>query len=190
MAGRKHDRCKPCRDALKAKKRSSKRQRQTPKRLTPIIAPLVPNPYSVRNEILKNMGYETYSDYLDSKRWKRIRAEVLDRNPNCVRCGDTATQVHHSQYTNANLVGNSIEHLHPVCRPCHEFAEIGRHSRKLSLQQANERLGITKPTLDLRKNKPRKYGPPKLAAKKRPITNEPETGRSRETGSAPDLQLS
>lgn len=193
-AGRGHEFCRPCRVRMKlAKPKHSKRQRQTrpnapSTRRNRVVLPLYC--YSERNQILKKLGFGSYADYLKSLMWTDIRNDFLLHNPTCCKCGVSATQVHHSQYTYDNLRGRSTQFLHAVCRPCHESAET-TNGRKLTIEQANERLGITKPKPDFRKNYNHWKGPPRTAVKRRPITNEAgiKPGRSRETESASDPQL-
>jgi hypothetical protein len=190
MARRNTELCRRCEKirngiSIQAKRNRANARRATGNRYAHVQA------YSERNEVLRNMGFKSYTEYLDSNRWKSIRSKVLGGNPNCCKCDAIATQVHHSRYTNANLVGISLEYLHAVCRDCHEHAEFDQNKKKLSLKQANIRLGIDKPKTSLRKNHKHWRGPSKTTVKRRPITNESgfNPGRSRETESASDLQL-
>lgn len=94
--------------------------------------------YDKRDGILKEMGYSSYSTYLKSPLWADIRLRALLGNRHC-GCGSPATQVHHREYTSANLTGESLRGLLPVCRYCHRQAEIAG-GKKTSLKEANARL--------------------------------------------------
>lgn len=66
------------------------------------------------------------------------RAEFLENNPNCVRCGQRATEVHHA----AGRVGDLLlaeENWLPVCRPCHIW--ITDHPRE-AVEQGYSRRRI------------------------------------------------
>jgi hypothetical protein len=90
---------------------------------------------------LARIGFESYPDYLASGLWKGIRTRVLTRSNTCIRCRGIATQVHHQSYDYATMAGDSVERLHPICRPCHKAASmIGE--RKATLAEANAYLGL------------------------------------------------
>jgi hypothetical protein len=99
--------------------------------------------YSKRNAICRDLGYNSYEGYTRGSLWKKIRQKVfVECGSVCIKCGDTAFQIHHSEYTRANLSGVSVEGLHPVCGSCHYAAEFDESGRKNTLAEANERLGI------------------------------------------------
>jgi len=96
--------------------------------------------YRERNTLLKELGYADYGAYLKSNLWKRIRTQVLGMHKcKCACCGKPAFQVHHLQYSRAAMLGENLLHLAPVCRDCHESAEV-RDGIKRSVEQANETL--------------------------------------------------
>lgn len=105
-------------------------------------------PYSKRSEILKKIGFNSYSEYLESKLWKSIRVRVfLEKGKRCQFCSKRANQVHHSKYTTDNLSGASLKYLHPICRNCHENAEVDKDGFKRPLDECNKILGINTGTL-------------------------------------------
>jgi 5-methylcytosine-specific restriction enzyme A len=59
------------------------------------------------------------------KRWRRIRAEFLRENPDCVDCGDPATVADHDPVSRRDLmeagVANPDDHAHlkARCASCH-----------------------------------------------------------------------
>jgi hypothetical protein len=85
--------------------------------------------YAGRNATLRNMGYCSYSKYLASKLWLRIRLRVYKaKGRHCELCGNKANQVHHNSYSLTTLRGRQLRYLHPLCRGCHyeiEFTENG-----------------------------------------------------------------
>ena len=100
-----------------------------------------------RIDALVQLGFETYEKYIRSEFWRSIRSRVFEaKGKVCVRCRKEAVQVHHARYDMRTLKGESIEHLHPVCFRCHEYAEYG--PRLLTewglsqLRRANLRLGV------------------------------------------------
>lgn len=100
--------------------------------------------YSRRNRILQNLGFNSYSQYQQSQLWSEIRERVFEqRGRKCCKCGEHATQVHHSRYTTKNLSGETIGWLHPVCGTCHQYAEVAIDGSKRSLAKANKLLGLS-----------------------------------------------
>ncbi len=61
-----------------------------------------------------------YSAYLQSDKWRRKRAAVLDRDSNkCQAClVRTATEVHHTSYR--HIYDEPLFELVAICRECHE----------------------------------------------------------------------
>lgn len=62
----------------------------------------------------------SYGEYLRTKEWKKLRADVLRRDRGrCAYCGrKRATQIHHLTYK--HIFHESLEDLVAVCRECHE----------------------------------------------------------------------
>ncbi len=97
--------------------------------------------YEKRDEILRGMGFASYSEYLESDTWKGIRKVVLLRaNRRCVGCKGRAAQVHHKQYTKTNLSGDGVDGLVAICRACHEAIDLHKDGSKTSLAEANALL--------------------------------------------------
>lgn len=109
--------------------------------------------YTRRDELLLTLGYRSYNEYLESGRWRAIRAVVLLAAGNkCCRCGRTAVRVHHSAYDRDTLMGVT-DQLHAVCEACHDHAEF-RNGEKTSLTEANVRLLGRETALRLRPLEP------------------------------------
>lgn len=75
------------------------------------------------SEQLKNLGFVSYKEYLNSSHWydfkKQYRAAGCRMN--CVLCGITPIQLHHHTYV--RLGNERLEDVTPLCRPHH----IGVH---------------------------------------------------------------
>ena len=102
--------------------------------------------YIKRTLALKRLGFRNYREYLRSPLWFSIRREVLKQRTCCSCRKRRSTQVHHSKYDDCTLSGESLVHLHPVCRKCHTYAERDK-GRKTTLEEANERLGLNMPAV-------------------------------------------
>ena len=76
----------------------------------------------------KALGYSSYKGYLGSKRWKRIRARVLERDGHACRwCGEEqGLEVHHEDYSFSTMCGDTIEGLTTLCHRCHNKVSIRR----------------------------------------------------------------
>lgn len=97
--------------------------------------------YMRRNEVLQNLGYLGYGEYLTSRRWQVIRESVLKRDSRrCYGCGKCAIFVHHQSYSRETLTGEDLSKLVPVCRKCHKAIEYNEDGEKISLTAANNRL--------------------------------------------------
>ena len=98
--------------------------------------------YTQRNKNLQSIGFKSYAGYLKSDMWRLIREMVFEQKGRvCVSCQGLATQVHHSAYDLKTLLGSSLTHLHPVCRSCHEKAELDEQE-KTHRDEVNRRLGV------------------------------------------------
>ena len=115
------------------------------------------NELIARDSILKQRGYASYRHYLRSDEWNSVRQRafsILGRK--CCCCPKKATQIHHSQYTEANLVpkpsAEEIERtMHPICRKCHEKIHFkkgqfrlmprSRHSLKQKVRNREKATG-------------------------------------------------
>jgi hypothetical protein len=96
--------------------------------------------YTNRNDILSDLGYSNYLEYLSSDLWKHTSKSFLIINPNCCICLTKANQVHHTKYTTENLLGISYDGLVPICYKCHYKCEFTKDKVKRSLQEANNRM--------------------------------------------------
>src|SRR4051812_23314103 len=93
--------------------------------------------YALRNALLKKLGYSSYREYLNGVLWAEIRDVVLDRDGSaCVLCGALARVIHHIDYQESTLLGDSLEALVSLCHACHDRIELTRAGKKRTLVQA------------------------------------------------------
>ena len=86
-------------------------------------------PYRSRNQRLRDMGVDTYKEYLQSDEWKEIRNAVLARDKNeCLACGGRATCVHHTNYSGRSFREMGEAHV-SLCHSCHKFIEFDREGK-------------------------------------------------------------
>lgn len=94
--------------------------------------------YGERDELIEELGFKNYRQYIDSELWQKIRQRVLNRDHwHCRFCGRGGSAVvHHIQYTKSNLSGRSLKHMVTVCPECHRKVEFARGKRKRPLIEA------------------------------------------------------
>lgn len=92
--------------------------------------------YFQRNNLLKQLGFESYTEYRQSEVWKTARAEAfLTYGNRCFLCQKAATLIHHHKYTLRNLSGRSMRALYPLCDACHTHIEIAPDGTKRMLTE-------------------------------------------------------
>lgn len=74
-------------------------------------------------ELLRSLGFGSYSEYLASPLWRSIRQRVYEAKGRvCVSCEiNAAEDIHHDRYDRDTLVGKTLKYLRPLCRHCHEI---------------------------------------------------------------------
>lgn len=103
--------------------------------------------YRVRDTNLLALGFKSYAAYLKVSMWAIVRDLAFEKNGRvCINCKGHATQIHHSSYDLKTLVGSCLDYLHPVCRDCHEAAEVGENG-KVSFYKANRAMGLSAPEI-------------------------------------------
>lgn len=99
--------------------------------------------YRQRNELLKEMGFSSYRDYLDSDLWREIKRKKLTKTV-AVRCRiclrNNATTLHHTSYDQSVMTGEDLEPLVPICRWCHKAIEFDGERKVERLAQVNRRM--------------------------------------------------
>ena len=97
------------------------------------------NEYTVRNEILCELGFKNYRAYLRSPLWKRIRKAKITKDPRCWSCDKPGRQIHHSVYSRAVLTGDTDAGLWTLCARCHRYCEFTRNGHK---RQPSETVAV------------------------------------------------
>lgn len=86
---------------------------------------------------------QSYSEYLRSPKWARIRGSVFARDDyKCQCCFQKAKCVHHRRYTEPVLDGRA-DHLHfliSLCNTCHEYVEFADGIKVSDCDQKELRL--------------------------------------------------
>ena len=89
--------------------------------------------YTGRNARVFKLFGTSYSEYLLSPLWARIRHQVFVRDHHkCVLCGKPAENAHHTSYSEATLLGKSIQ---AVCRSCHKSVEFFASGKKTNMTE-------------------------------------------------------
>lgn len=104
------------------------------------------NEYIQRDKYLKEIGFDSYKDYLKSDLWKKIREDVFKNKPNrCHFCHATeGLQVHHRQYYRDILLGQNIKPLEILCGKCHKNIEFHDNFDKKRLYEANRKFRLAR----------------------------------------------
>ena len=80
----------------------------------------------------KELGFENYDEYLESKFWRLIKDAILKRDKNkCSFCNESATQVHHTSYARPTIIAERTHHLYSTCRSCHYKCHFSPRNKKL-----------------------------------------------------------
>ena len=64
------------------------------------------------------LGFDSYSDYINSHLWKEKSEFFLRLKPKCEECGGEATQVHHKHYR--SVCNEKTRDLMSLCSKCHK----------------------------------------------------------------------
>lgn len=96
--------------------------------------------YISRGFWLRQIGFGSYREYLESDLWRLVRARVYSvKGYKCYLCGAPAQAVHHNRYHRNDLLGRRLKFLSPVCNACHETIEFS-HGTKLEVRQVAKRF--------------------------------------------------
>lgn len=105
--------------------------------------------YTIRNQNLKALGFNSYKHYLNSQMWLEIRKLAFAKHgTHCFKCGQHATELHHSSYDLKTLSGATLEFIHPICRECHLAAEVDENG-KVHFVDANRSLSLPVPRISM-----------------------------------------
>lgn len=98
--------------------------------------------YKHRNRVLKDAGFNSYSEYLNSNTWEEIRKKKLSESTSCCLCDKIATELHHAFYYRSILLGDDdaiSRDLYPICHECHTAIEFNGKT-KLSSGSARRKF--------------------------------------------------
>lgn len=97
--------------------------------------------YQSRDATLKELGFSSYAEYLNSSLWKQVRTKVFRvKGRSCHLCNGYAGMVHHNRYHKNDLLGKNLSFLFPICAVCHERIEFSKRGKKLDLATAQSRF--------------------------------------------------
>src|SRR6185312_10043229 len=78
----------------------------------------------------------SYKDYLASDLWKEVRSKVYRAKGGlCYLCGAQSDALHHNRYSRADLLGQTIKFINPICDECHKSIEF-QDGKKVPLTKA------------------------------------------------------
>lgn len=115
-ASRKNPRrvCLPC-------VRETRRKKRQPRHVPSARLPM----YKQRDALVLELGFTSYSAYLASPLWKKIRAVARQRGGMwCALCQERGTQIHHRHYGRRVLAGKKTSGLVLLCSRCHRAVEF------------------------------------------------------------------
>lgn len=93
--------------------------------------------YNDRNIILKELGFDSYPDYLKSELWAFVRRSAWAKyGSTCLLCKEKASVLHHFSYTKEVLQGKQLDKLKPLCNECHHKVEFDENDSKRTLLEA------------------------------------------------------
>lgn len=104
------------------------------------------SPYKIRDDILKNIGFQSYKEYLKSDIWKIIKDQAIIKfGIKCKICHNNTKIYHHTMYNEEVLSGNDISSLIPICNSHHYKIEFNndkkyKKTHKTPIQHVNLKL--------------------------------------------------
>lgn len=97
--------------------------------------------WNEQKKLLKELGYDSYRDYLSGIIWANIHDKVFEvKGKKCVICNRDGTVIHHRCYTESVIRGTDIAPLEILCWDCHNRIEYDKYGNKLPLIQVNQKL--------------------------------------------------
>lgn len=85
-------------------------------------------------ERLKELGFDSYQDYLLSRHWTEVRNRwrYSGKPRFCVACNSSDYELHHQSY--ANLGIETLADLVPLCRTCHQHVHQAHGNRSSAVR--------------------------------------------------------
>ncbi len=90
---------------------------------------------------IKRSKKSDYQLYLASPAWRLLRDRVLCRDANLCRCcGKAAQVVHHRDYSNTTMSGESLDGLISLCKKCHKTIHRDERGKRLGVRATEANL--------------------------------------------------
>ena len=98
--------------------------------------------YQKRAQTLKQLGFESYDQYLASSLWKNIKAKAYKQHgAKCRCCPAMASLFHHKHYGHDILAGRNLQGLVPLCHDCHTKIEFKADGKKeFDMRKVNQAM--------------------------------------------------
>ena len=95
-----------------------------------------------RRGMYQTAAHGRWDEMYNSPKWRTLRAEKLRQCPQCEKCGDKATEVHHVLPHNGNWdLFLDTDNLMSICHACH-LKETQRESNIRKKQKAEAQRKI------------------------------------------------
>lgn len=88
----------------------------------------------------KSLGFDSYSAYLASPLWKQIKIKVWAKYGRLCFCGNSATEIHHRNYSLDTMKGKNLAGLIPICNVCHQAISLDKKGIKRSAEDTEREL--------------------------------------------------
>lgn len=93
--------------------------------------------YLDRNRTVREIGFNSYEEYLASDLWASIRQKTFQvKGDDCYLCEGKANHVHHVGYGRAAMIGENLSPLIPLCKICHYKVEFDTKEGKRTVSLA------------------------------------------------------
>lgn len=98
--------------------------------------------FTMRNELLKDYGFTSYQEFLNSEFWRAMKDSLKTKKSFqfCYGCGNGGKlEFHHWKYKNF-LDGANSKNLITMCRECHEQVHKISRERNISFKSSAKKL--------------------------------------------------
>jgi hypothetical protein len=127
---------------------------------------------------LSALGFATYTDYLNSDHWRRVKAAYkrAGKSMVCAVCRQKHIQLHHRSYL--RLGNENLDDLTPLCRPHHEAVHQWlRESGRIFVEYTHEAVAFLQGNPSQREQEPDKKRRRKSKKEKRAAREAKYKGR-------------
>jgi hypothetical protein len=94
------------------------------KRTDKVLKELKRSPLKRKQSVLKRTRINPVSKKQSKRlaKYRTQRLEFLKENPQCGKCGEKATEIHHKKGRGVHT--NDVESFMSICRTCHEWVHL------------------------------------------------------------------